>query len=999
MADYVVTLTGKDNLSPTIKNVKKELESVGGAASQIDKIETKFKKITSSAAPLKKQMRELKAIMAEMNLNGLSGTDTYTQIAQEAGRISDAMGDASASVKRFADDTFSLTAAADAMQMVAGVGSVATGAMALFGKENENVQKAILKVQSALAILNGVQAIANKLNKDSALMQKIKQIRLTASTAATATNTAATAGNTAIQTANTVGIAANTVATTANTIAQNAWNAAKAIGKALFGDFTGLIILGIGALTTYAMTTSDAADAEEERNKALDEGNSLAKERSERESSMASSIANAASTQLAAYVSLQKKWNECGSDVKKQEVFMSQYKDEINKTGFAVNSLSDCENLFVRNTKAVVDAIMARAEAQANYEMMVDTLKKGIEKANQSSVESGKYYKKATADNLTNVEEMILANKHLKKDKQGIDYINKLRERDARERQKQWKQNAIDDATAQAQAYADGMQQAATKAERIITNAGLHTPPPNNTPPRNGSGGHNTPTPVVAPHDDDDKPQEGSIESMTKKVQELQKQLKYGLVADVDVSKVNTEIKKLQSDIQNKEIELGLKEPKEPDAVEGSVASLQKKVKDLQDKLDKGLIPEQDIRKTVDEMADLNEQIETAKRNIKVWPKFGTVDFLKEGLSEIEKELSSKNLDVETRIRLNARKDEIQKQIDEKTKGKVSIEAIVKPSYIESGTPEDYRQSYENAQARIQQIQTDFQHGIKYTREQANEAIRVINEQLKSLGMKPITIHIKTKFENINDMAKAGIGGISAIDGSVDKVVELTKAIDENKNAWEIWKASVGVVESILNTITTVITTVNTLKEIYNAISGKGAASNAAEAASATTAATAEQAKAAVDMETIGAATAATVALKTQEAAYLDLAAAAIFAAHASIPFAGVGIAAGMISTMMGAMAAQSAASSALAAFANGGIVGGSSYHGDKLLARINSGEMVLNGKQQANLFKAIDSGKIGNDSNSTPQLTFRVKGSDLYAALRNYSKVKSKSGITTGIQ
>ena len=40
MADYVVTLTGKDNLSPTIKNVKKELESVGGAASQIDKIET-----------------------------------------------------------------------------------------------------------------------------------------------------------------------------------------------------------------------------------------------------------------------------------------------------------------------------------------------------------------------------------------------------------------------------------------------------------------------------------------------------------------------------------------------------------------------------------------------------------------------------------------------------------------------------------------------------------------------------------------------------------------------------------------------------------------------------------------------------------------------------------------------------------------------------------------------------------------------------------------------
>jgi hypothetical protein len=49
--------------------------------------------------------------------------------------------------------------------------------MGLLGSKNENLARAIMKVQSVLAVLNGVQAIANVLNKDSALMLRIKQIR------------------------------------------------------------------------------------------------------------------------------------------------------------------------------------------------------------------------------------------------------------------------------------------------------------------------------------------------------------------------------------------------------------------------------------------------------------------------------------------------------------------------------------------------------------------------------------------------------------------------------------------------------------------------------------------------------------------------------------------------------------------------------------------------------------------------------------------------------
>ena len=66
--------------------------------------------------------------------------------------------------------------------------------------------------------------------------------------------------------------------------------------------------------------------------------------------------------------------------------------------------------------------------------------------------------------------------------------------------------------------------------------------------------------------------------------------------------------------------------------------------------------------------------------------------------------------------------------------------------------------------------------------------------------------------------------------------------------------------------------------------------------------------------------------------------------------------------------------------FADGGIVGGSSYFGDKLLARVNSGEMILNQGQQARLL-AMTSG--GGNVRVTGDV--RLSGKDIYVSLRNY--------------
>ena len=74
--------------------------------------------------------------------------------------------------------------------------------------------------------------------------------------------------------------------------------------------------------------------------------------------------------------------------------------------------------------------------------------------------------------------------------------------------------------------------------------------------------------------------------------------------------------------------------------------------------------------------------------------------------------------------------------------------------------------------------------------------------------------------------------------------------------------------------------------------------------------------------------------------------------AGAGIPFPAnlPAIATGIGAVLTGMASAKSALAEA-PAFAMGGIVGGSSFQGDRVLARVNSGEMILNKAQQGRLF------------------------------------------------
>jgi len=81
---------------------------------------------------------------------------------------------------------------------------------------------------------------------------------------------------------------------------------------------------------------------------------------------------------------------------------------------------------------------------------------------------------------------------------------------------------------------------------------------------------------------------------------------------------------------------------------------------------------------------------------------------------------------------------------------------------------------------------------------------------------------------------------------------------------------------------------------------------------------------------------------------------------------------------------------SSLPKFADGGIVQGKSF-GDYNLARVNGGEMILNGSQQSKLWNTIQQGHTSTNAPMNGSVQFKISGKELVGVLSNYNQSKSR--------
>ena len=116
-----------------------------------------------SIGSLKKQLREAQNEVAALSDKFGATSVQAVNAAKKAAELKDRISDAKALTDAFNPDA-KFKALTSSLAGVAGGFGAVQGAMALFGNESENVQKTLLKVQSAMAISQGLQAIGESID-------------------------------------------------------------------------------------------------------------------------------------------------------------------------------------------------------------------------------------------------------------------------------------------------------------------------------------------------------------------------------------------------------------------------------------------------------------------------------------------------------------------------------------------------------------------------------------------------------------------------------------------------------------------------------------------------------------------------------------------------------------------------------------------------------------------------------------------------------------------
>ena len=880
--DYVVRFTGQDNLSGTINDVKQKLQEVGSATSEVDKIAQKFNKIQNSTAPLRRKLKDVQLLLADMDYSGLrdEAGQIFIEMAEQAGEYKAALDAARDSTAAFSDPFLGVKSNIAVFEGLAASVSIAQGAMGLMGIESEKVEQALLKVQSVQAVLNGVQSIANLLDADSVLMIKAKQIAMYAKAAATKVDTAATSANSAA-----VGV--NTGMTVASTTAQKAWNVVKAVSKALLGDFSGLILVGAVALGTYALATSDSADELEKQANATDKAK-------EAQNKFNSDLASSAGQLVGKYKLLQNEWRNLKSVADKKQ-WIKDNATEFKNLGLKVTDLKSAEDIFVNNTPNVITALKARASAMAAQSMLTEAYTEYYKKIMEAdnTVAGGGYYnvysgsgkgwtsapyitEEMKAAGVTAADfnqktvtkrsgSMVYDTTEYQELQKVIDKVNAYRIQQANKTNKTVK--------AQAQKDLDKVVNFATskinEANGIIAANGLDFS--QGSGGSGSSGGSSSSVNSTTTQNKPDTPtyEIGSLADLEAQYKKLENELKNTNVSPERLQQINAEKEALQQQIETLKIRNGLLEPKET------------------------LSPEQLKRNSYTEAKTQINQIE---------------DDLQMGII----------LDVA----------EAEKQIAEINKKLVDLGLTPIPVKLTATEIEKKRTAYQNAEQQVQQLQADYKLKI-INADQAKEQLATINQQLEELGLKKIELYVNSK------------------------------GLETATEAVETFKSNMDSVASAVGSFG------NCFSSLSEAIGGTGGAM--LEMAGQTM-----QAVAQIIPQIV-----ALIGAKQGEALASGTASAA------GLPFpANIAAIASIIATITALFASFSGK------FADGGIVSGSSFHGDKLLARVNAGEMILNQKQQSNLFNQLNS----NSSNiANGKVIFKIQGKELVGVLSNYNSKLNK--------
>ena len=943
-----IGITAQDEgFSAAMNNATK---AASKTADVIDKVKTGSLNARQAYSQLNKATQQLALAYNAMSKE-MQQSDIGQQLAaqlntakQQTAEMYDFMGDFRAEISNMASDTKSLDQMVGVFQGVNAVVQVGAGLMTQFGVAEDQVNKVQQTMMSLLNIANGLQTIQNLLQEQSVLTLMKKEVAIKINNVRQALNTSLTRKDTAVQTA---------------------WNVTKAVGKALLGDFTGLLLVGAAAYTTYALCASDATEEMKEGNNELDKAK-------QKQDEFAQAVADNGAKSVASFVKLRNEWVNLRTQQERND-FIKKNRSEMEKYTGATNDLGKAFDNLVKKSDDVIEALIAIAEAQAWGKKIEERVTKYIERDidlrksfNKKPWKTGDIVTEADIKNMGLVEGV-----HYKKTGMGwnLKKFNTLtaagmKKADEYEYSKSLKANTkaikdnYDSMVKDTTYMVKQMEAANNRADKIFNNGKPNdTPSSGNSRRRTSSGRSNRTTSSSSTNTN--KTKEKTDKDIYTEWKEWNANIYKLKLKQPDLDRYYNEVENKQKYFEDLIVDYAIKLAEAAgiteDAYKHGLELLPDKLKEVRNELDQS---ERDLKtnKGLNEFMKSQDKYLNAITNAESNSGQGIIS--SDDAYQIQKDALVEYI---TSLK------EIQEKYGEFEEVNDAVSFALKKSIdkLQNANIKEHIIDIEKWSAR--DVNNHFNYEEPLNKFKSRYQNKSDEDELSSNLEQQINLYdVLLKKRSEYSYAIIEASSDSEADTYRQRVSDINKELEQTQTDADAAFAKLQqlqTMDELFGGHTAVDVVAGSFSRLGDALMEIGGNGEIAKAGAVL---------AAIGQIILGFATASAQAAKLGPLGW--------------IAFVTTGIT--TLGTVIGT----------IKKFETGGIVGGSSTMGDKQLVRVNSGEMILNSRQQTHLFKMLDNG-LYTQNGTNVSITGKIRGSDIYLSQKNYGKTKALTGKNIGIK